>query len=214
MVYVMLKKIALVAIIMSVSTTVNANSSAVVINDLSSGYQTYAYNNPAIQNVETHIIGVYETRSDSSFGYHPEGTAFVHVSGSASTPVNLVLSSYEPTKWVLDGEGLSFISSVLINGYNLSRVVGVDSSIIINRTGSTGYISACGYVWPSDNQGCDTLALVNGVESIYDTKVSTFTGDYRATNFSLTLSPVPEVSSIYMLSLGLLSFVFYRRRYL
>jgi hypothetical protein len=206
----MFKKIALAAIVLSVSTTASANNSAVTINDLSSGYPTYYYSNPALQNIETHVIGIYESSSDHS----SEGTVFVHISGSASTPVNLVLSSYESTKWVLDGDGLSFLDSIIVNGYKVSRVIGGESSIVIHKTGSGSYLSACGYALPENGGGCGTQSLINGVESYYGTKISTFTGDYRATDFSLVLSPVPEPSSIVLLSCGLIALGFYRRRYI
>lgn len=209
----MLNKIVLIIIFLGISSAASANNSVVTINNVPSSYSGY-YINPEIQTAETHVIGVYETRGDHSFNYHPEGTAFVHVSGSASTPVNLVLSSYEPTKWVLDGEGLSFLSSVLVNGYHASRVVGVDSSLIINKTGLGNYISACSYGWPSTTGGCDTKALVNGVESLYETKITTFTSAYRASDFSLLLSPVPEATQLSMLSLGIFAITLYRRRHL
>lgn len=186
----------------SLSAIASANNSTVTINDFSSGYPSSYYVNSSLKNSETHVIGVYETRSDHSFNFHPEGTALVHISGAASTPVNLVLSSYEPTKWVLDGAGLSFINSILINGYNVSRVIGIDSSKVIDKTGVGRYISACAYAWPGDNQGCNTQGLVVGVESYFGTKISTFSGDYRATDFSVALSPVPEPESYVLLLVG------------
>jgi len=95
----------------------HANNSVVTVNDpaISSGYQPSYYVSTMDTLQETHIIGTYESRSDHSGGYHPTGNAYVHVSGSASTPVNLVLSSYEPTEWFLDGAGLSFVQSVLVS---------------------------------------------------------------------------------------------------
>ena len=76
--------------------------------------------NPAPQSPEIHVIGVYETRSDHSGGFHPVGFASVEVTGTASVPVSLVLSSYEPTVWELSGAGLSFVETVIVNGYHAS----------------------------------------------------------------------------------------------
>lgn len=182
------------------ATAAHANNSVITVNNppTSSGYQASYYVNPNITSPETHIIGVYETRSDHSIGYHPTGTAYVHVTGSTETPVNLVLSSYEPTAWILDGTGLSFIQSVTINSYSSSTATGIDSSKVqIKNLGSYGY------AWPTSSGGSDTPGLVSAVESLYGAPIATFTGAYRATEFSVVLSPVPEPSTASLLLLGL-----------
>lgn len=182
------------------ASAAHSNNSVVTVNNpaTSSGYQASYYVNPEVTSPETHIIGVYETRSDHSGGYHPTGTAYVHVTGSSKTPVNLVLSSYEPTAWILDGEGLSFIQSVTVNSYYPSTATGIDSSKVqVTKLGSYGY------AWPSSSGGSNTLALVNAVEALYGAPIATFSGAYRATDFSVMLSPVPEPSTATLLVLGL-----------
>ena len=182
------------------ATAANANNSVVTVNDpaTSSGYQASYYVNPDVTSPETHIIGVYETRSDHSGGYHPTGTAYVHVTGSSEAPVNLVLSSYEPTAWILDGEGLSFIQSVTVNSYYASTAAGIDSSKVqITKLGNYGY------AWPSSSGGSNTPALVSTVEALYGAPIATFSGAYRATDFSVVLSPVPEPGTASLLLLGL-----------
>lgn len=178
----------------------SALASSVIINDAAYS-SSYYFGNQAPTTQETHVIGVYETRSDHSFGYHPEGTAFVSVTGSASQPVNLVLSSYEPTNWVMEGDGLGFVGSVLINGYSLSRVTGFDLASVVNRSGVGNYFSACGY--GNDSGGCNTPALINGVEQFYGEQITTFSGTYRATSFSIALSPVPEPDTGLLMCFGL-----------
>lgn len=187
-------------VLYGLTSTANANQSVVTINDpaISSGYQPSYYASTANSFPETHIIGVYETRSDSSFGYHPAGTAYVQVTGSASVPVNLVLSSYEPTNWILDGAGLSFVQSVLLNSYYTSTVSGISASLVLNQN-----LGAYGYAWPSASGGSNTPALVSAVEGIYSSKISTFSGVYRATDFTVALAPIPEPSSAVMLLCGL-----------
>lgn len=182
------------------ATAAHANSSVVTINDpaIPSGYTSSYYVNSNITSPETHIIGVYETRSDHSGGYHPTGKAYVHVSGSAENPVNLVLSSYEPTEWILDGVGLSFVQSVSVSSYYASTAIGIDSSKVhITNLGSYGY------AWPSSEGGSNTPALVRAVESLYGAPIATFSGVYRATDFSVALAPVPEPSSAVLGLLGL-----------
>lgn len=181
-------------------TVANANNSVVTINDpsLSSGYQASYYVSTTNTSPETHIIGVYETRSDHSFGYHPAGVAYVHVTGSASVPVNLVLSSYEPTQWILDGAGLSFIQSVLVNSDYASTAIGIDASRILYQD-----LGAYAYAWPSTSGGSNTPGMVGAVEALYGSPISTFSGTYIATDFSVVLAPVPEPSFAAMLLCGL-----------
>ena len=173
-----------------------ANASLITINDpaTSSGYNPSYYINTGSGSPETHIIGVYETRSDSSFGYHPIGMAHVHISGTATVPVNLVLSSYEPTQWILDGSGVSFVQSVLINSYYASTAIGIDSSII-----QTKNLGAYAYDWPSISGS----SMASGVQALYGAPISTFSGVYRATDFSVALASVPEPSSATLLLCGL-----------
>ncbi|MES2091637.1 MAG: PEP-CTERM sorting domain-containing protein [Pseudomonadota bacterium] len=136
----------------------------------------------------------------------------MNVTGSATGPVNLVLSSYEPTNWILGGDGLSFIDSITINGYHASRVSGFDASGVIDRTGLGHYISACAIAWPNSTGGCDTPTLIAGIESHYGEAVTSFSGAYRATSFSVALSAVPEPSAVCLLGFGLLGAMFQVRR--
>jgi hypothetical protein len=196
----MFNKCIILMSVLCAATAANANNSVVTVNDpaTSSGYQASYYVNPDVTSPETHIIGVYETRSDHSGGYHPTGTAYVHVTGSSEAPVNLVLSSYEPTAWILDGEGLSFIQSVTVNSYYASTAAGIDSSKVqITKLGNYGY------AWPSSSGGSNTPALVSTVEALYGAPIATFSGAYRATDFSVVLSPVPEPGTASLLLLGL-----------
>ena len=196
----MFNKCILLMSMLCAATAAHANNSVVTVNDpaTSSGYQASYYVNPDATSPETHILGVYETRSDHSGGYHPTGTAYVHVTGSSNTPVNLVLSSYEPTAWILDGEGLSFIQSVTVNSYYASTATGIDSSKVqVTKLGSYGY------AWPSSSGGSNTPALVSAVEALYGAPIATFSGAYRATDFSVVLSPVPEPGTASLLLLGL-----------
>lgn len=175
----------------------NANASLITINDpaTSSGYNASYYISTAKTSPETHIISVYETRADHAFGFHPVGTAHVHIAGTASVPVNLVLSSYEPTQWILDGSGMSFVRSVLINSYYVSTATGIDPSIV-----QSVHIGAYAFAWPS----ASATSMVADVEVLYGAPISTFSGVYRATDFSVALaSSLPEPNSAMLLLCGL-----------
>lgn len=192
--------------------TSGANTSVVTINDAhpDSG-NPYYYRNLSEISPETHVIGVYQTRSDHST-YHPVGQAHVHVTGTSNFPVNLVLSSHEPTQWILDGEGTSFIGSILLNGYYASTVIGVDSAQVIDRSGMGNFLAACAVAWPIDTGGCDTPALVAGVQNVYGLPITSFSGAYHATSFSVALAPVPEPSSAALALIGLLFSAVARQR--
>jgi len=117
----------------------------------------------------------------------------------------LVLSSYEPTEWILDGAGLSFIQSVIVNSFyaSTSTANGIDSAKVqIKNLGSYGY------AWPSSSVDSNTPALVSAVEAFYGEPIATFSGAYRATDFSVALSPVPEPGTAPLLLLGLAGSIF------
>lgn len=179
-----------------------AQATSVTVTDTGAySYAVTTYTNPSPSAFETHVIGVYETDSSHSGGYHPTGLGRVEIKGDVTQPINLVLSSYEPTNWVLYGEGLDSVASVLINGYYGSYATGIDASKVIDRSGPGLYLSVCAYKWPGDNQGCDTDSLIDGVEAQYGSSVASFTGIYHGKGFSI--SAVPEVSSPAYLLLGL-----------
>lgn len=170
------------------------------------------YKNPTPSAIETHVIGVYETDSSHSFGYHPTGMGRIEIKGDITYPINLVLSSYEPTNWVLFGEGLGSVASVLVNGYHDSFVTGVDASKVINRTGLGQYLAACAFRWPGDSGGCNTPGLIAGVEAHYGAAVTSFTGIYHGKGFVVSASAVPEASSLAYLMLGLPAAAWVARR--
>lgn len=181
-----------------------AMGAQILINDPSSAVSSYVASSSATPDIC--IFGVYETRGDHSFGFHPQGTANVHVkyvAGRPMVPLVLVLSSYEPTRWILDIDSDAVVSQIILNGYHHQEVTNAGSIPVMNfsgiENGGTPYLSACAYRWPGDNQGCDTPALVSGVESLLGQPISAFSGSYRATDFTVLGSPVPgplELSSI------------------
>jgi hypothetical protein len=133
------------------------------------------------------VFGIYESRSDHSYGNHPTGTATVHV--RRTVPHVLVLSSYEPTQWTLDVAPGARIERIILNGYHAQTLSGVPAGVpVVDRSGP-GYLSACAYKWPGDDQGCNTQGLVSGVEGLTSRELTAFAGCYRGTEFTLADGP-------------------------
>ncbi len=147
-------------------------------------YSDSAYIAPEIGTSEVHVLGVYETRSDHSFGYHPQGSADVNVKRKGK-PMVLVLSSYEPTLWRIHKEDGVNIERIILNGYHNQEVEGAEDIPVLDRSGVGNYISACARAWPSSTGGCDTPGLVSGIEEITGTTIASFHGCYRAMTFTI-----------------------------
>jgi len=187
------------ALLASVSAVTYAHASTVTVDAIEAGgYTASYYNNPAVTSPEIHVIGIYEPN-----GGDTPGTAVVNINGYSGQPVDLVLSAFEPTQWVLQGAGVQNIQSVLINSYYASSVSGIDLSKVIDKSGA-GWLGAYAYAWPATSGGSDTQALVSAVESIYGAPISTFTGAYGATAFTVSLSSVPEPGSLGLMAMGLI----------
>lgn len=133
--------------------------------------------------VELLVLGVYETRGDHSYDYHPTGQATVV--DDRSTPHVLVLSSYEPTEWTVVADGSSGLTEIILNGYHEQTVKAPDGVAVSDHSGVEHYFAACGFAWPNDNGGCDTPALVSGAENVSGLPLSAFNGCYRATRFEV-----------------------------
>lgn len=78
-------------------------------------------------------IGVYQaTNSNARLG-EPRKTGIIEVKvRRTDKPIVLVLSSYEPVRWMLISEPGARLAAVLISGYHQSSVVGAGSSRVVN----------------------------------------------------------------------------------
>ena len=70
---------------------------------------------------EVHVLSSYEARTDHGFRYHPVGNAHVGIVNSprianSSRPVVLVLGSYEPVAWNIEGLSSDRIKQVVLVG--------------------------------------------------------------------------------------------------
>ena len=141
------------------------------------GYEPSSHIGACAIETELHIVGQYESADD--------GETEVEVSRSAA-PIVLVLSSYEPTSWRLNLAPGTQLRQVIINGYEPSVLENQPDGVeVIDLTGPGRYLSACSYVWPGDDQGCDTGALVRGAEARTGLTLTSFQGCYSGAGFVL-----------------------------
>jgi hypothetical protein len=134
---------------------------------------------------EVHVIGVYETRDDHSFEYHPTGDAVVRIERGGAH--SLVLSSYEPTRWRIELANGARIRAIHLVGYHSQTVTPPHEEITITTNTYTQTQSgACGYSWPYNGEGCNTHELLAIAKKLTgNTDVTSFHGCYRATKWTL-----------------------------
>ena len=142
-----------------------------------------------------HIVSVYETRSDHSFGYHPTGSAFVDFALPGANV--LVLSSYEPTHWTVSTAQGASLEKIITIGYHQQTVTLVGSATNVPVQPSKS--RKCGYSLPYNGGGCDTDMLISTIRQETGLSLASFDGCYRATRFKLhqncSRSFEPSISS-------------------
>lgn len=187
-----------------------AQAATITVNPEGMGGGSYSpsyLNNAGATGHELYIIGIY---SDMSYDGFPDAT--VHVVNSGSMPFTLVLSAYDATAWQLDIDAGSNISQVIVNGYTASTVSGIDPSLVVNKSGSGNYLSACGYSIPYNGGGCNTDHLISQVESFTGLTTTAFAGIYEASDFTLTTSAVPVPAAAWSFGSALIALVGAKRK--
>jgi hypothetical protein len=140
-----------------------------VANDLSTFVEPMAFDH------ELHIIGVYQPTA---------GAITVHVD-RVGIPITLVLSSYEPVNFTLVlAPGVELVE-VILNGYNFHTVMGQGGATVTDLSGVGNYLSACGYIIPDNQGGCDTAGLIAGAENLTGLTLQSFAGCYEGSEFTL-----------------------------
>ncbi len=124
---------------------------------------------------EVHVIGVYETRSDHSGGYHPTGDGRVRIERPGKHV--LVLSAYEPTDWQVTLAPGARVEAVTLIGYH-AQTVNLKDVPITHDTG-------CGYSYPYNGGGCDTNVLLDLAATHAGADVTSFHGCYHASDWTL-----------------------------
>lgn len=134
---------------------------------------TFLHPDPSI--TETHVLGIYDTDRWPS-------VANVYVD-RGDTPLILVLSAYRPTAWRVHRAEGAILEQIILNGYGLHQVIGVDDVSIVDRSGGDPerYIVASAHAWDSE----DTRTLVAEVEEMTGQPITTFRGCYEASEFTI-----------------------------
>lgn len=175
-------KNALSSILAFATILLAAKANAAQITILDPTYSTSYYESTSKnQDASLFMIGVYETRSDHGFGYHPTGTATVNIANQNERDTTLVLSAYEPTTWNLLGEGVDDLTNIFLFGYHEQSVTGVNdfASVTEYSYEGNGNYKGFTYTYPGDGR------VVNLVNSLTGLNVDSFAGSYRATQFSI-----------------------------
>ncbi|MBS0454849.1 MAG: hypothetical protein JSS14_26425 [Proteobacteria bacterium] len=125
-------------------------------------------------NAQVDVIGVYEGASATRAPAGTRAAATVRVAvAPSSAPLVLVLSSYEPVRWVVDNPSGRKISAVLLSGYHESSVSGAPGVQVL-RIGSD-------YAYRME--GREYASLKKSVARYVANPVRTFQGAYRGENF-------------------------------
>lgn len=129
-------------------------------------------------NAQVDVIGVYESKSGAQGAAKTRSSpGVVHVTLTPSSiPLVLVLSSYEPVRWVLDNPGRRKVSAVLLSGYHESSVFGAEDAQVL-RIGSS-------HAYKVDSP--DYMTLKKNVARYVGNPVRTFQGAYSAQSFTVT----------------------------
>ncbi len=129
-------------------------------------------------NAQVAMVGVYQaprgSSSVSGSGARQAGSVSITV-GSGSTPLVLVLTSYESVRWNVKNTGGRKIAAVLLSGYSESEVAGLTNTKIL-KIGS-------GYAYKVDSPEYNRLKI--DVSRYVSNPVTSFQGRYEGQEFSV-----------------------------
>ncbi len=154
---------------------------AVSVSNCSGTFYTWA--DPEPGDPELNIVSVYEAD-----GGHGGAAGNIALNIERETNMTLVLASYENVDWTITAAPGTTINEILVTGYHAQSVSapsGVPVSVRSYDQTRSNYGNWCGYSYPYAGGGCDTAQLITGVESESGLGMSSFTGCYHATEFTL-----------------------------
>jgi hypothetical protein len=124
------------------------------------------------------MIGIYE----SSFG-----PVEVHLERTGA-PIILILSARKPTAWNLHlAQGVS-LQKIILNGANPHNLVGAEGIPLIDRSDPVNNIVGSVYFWSASDLGYENglaPAWVYQMESLAGSPLNTFSGCYKASEFTI-----------------------------
>jgi hypothetical protein len=126
-------------------------------------------------NARISVIGVYEGTANATGSTISRRVGSVRINVQpGSTPLVLVLASYEPVHWLINANGRK-ISKVLTSGYNDSTVIGAEGATMI-KIGSK-------YAYKIDSR--EYLMLTQDLARYIANPVQLFQGAYTGREFSV-----------------------------
>lgn len=130
-----------------------------------------------VKGARVEAVGVYQgvgSQHQARSNERQAGAVVVHVKSTAQ-PIVLVLSSYEPVRWILLPESGVKITAILLSGYYQSSVVGGGGARIL----STGRTHA--YKMDSPEYGALNLEVMR----YFGKKIDVFQGRYEGATFDV-----------------------------
>ncbi|MBU2288553.1 MAG: hypothetical protein KKC85_19270 [Gammaproteobacteria bacterium] len=126
-------------------------------------------------NAEVAVLGVYESKAGSHGLGRTRSAGFVRVTVTpASKPLVLVLTSYEPVRWIINNSGRK-ISAILISGYYDSSALGI-TNVPVLKIGSS-------YAYKMDSP--EYTRLKSDIARYVSNPVRSFQGTYSGQEFSV-----------------------------
>ena len=128
-------------------------------------------------NAQVAMVGVYQApRSGAASSGSPRPAGNVSVTlGAGSTPLVLVLTSYEPVRWNVKNTGGRKIAAILLSGYSESEVAGLTNTKIL-KIGSS-------YAYKLDSPEYNRLKT--DVSRYVSNPITSFQGRYEGQEFAI-----------------------------
>lgn len=169
----------LIGSIILACTVAYSPTARITINDPTYNNSFYESNPPG--DTIVYAIGVYETRRDHSYEYHPIGNATIKIQDQGDKKTILILSSYEPTNWNISGAGSKSVKSIYLFGYH-DQSVTIDNPLSnvyeYSYEGTQNYVGSAHSLFDP---------AIERFESLVGDDIDAFAGSYRATDFTIQL---------------------------
>jgi hypothetical protein len=132
--------------------------------------------------------GTYPNGASRGFQQHPQGEITVNMTKQAGwiEDTMLVLTSYEPVKWVLTGDAVTdAVTRVFLSGYYDQEVVGISSDVeVIHMSHQSGDRE---YFYAYEENSRNHRELIDFLEDETDQEIYHFKGAYSLDEVSLGL---------------------------
>jgi hypothetical protein len=146
---------------------------------------------PTCDGTELHVFGSYEARNTPIPPGHPWPPPHVrqdsHIRIDRPGRHRVVVSAYEPTRWLVSAAPGAEIVQVVAVGYHAQEVqlgAGLDAEVVVHSYEQDGQY-ACGYAWPDDGQGCETGELLQFAVNAAGRPLTSFHGCYQVDSWTL-----------------------------